>query len=85
MEFKNSELIEDLLIAKEGFIDDILPIVSSKKDFTLEFEIDEGGDTPLIVNWKWHSRGLQASKKLKLQLEAVKSYLFDLTIMLINL
>lgn len=85
MKDKNSELIEDLLIAQEGFTHDILPIISGKGDFTLELEIEEGDEMPLIVNWKWHSRGLEAAKKLKLQVEELKSYLFDLAIMLVNL
>ena len=90
----NKELIENLLLIKEEFVDDILPELKSKNDFEIDFEVDDDDESVLKVVWSWKSRKLQNEKIFRLQAQAetkenflnkVKCYFFDLIIMIINL
>lgn len=90
----NKELIENLLLIKEEFVDDILPKLKSKNDFEIDFEVDDNDESVLKVVWSWTSRQMQNEKSFRLQAQAetkenflnkVKCYFFDLIIMIINL
>lgn len=90
----NKELIENLLLIKEEFVDDILSEFKSKNDFEIDFEVDDNDESVLKVVWSWNSRKMQNEKIFRLQTQAetkeaflnkVKCYFFDLIIMIINL
>jgi hypothetical protein len=90
----NKELIENLLLIKEEFVEDILRKLKSKNDFEVDFEVDDNDESILKVVWSWNSRKMQNEKAFRLQAQAetkeaflnkVKCYFFDLIIMIINL
>lgn len=92
----NDELVQSLLVTIEGFTHDIIPALKLEysNDFSINFDVDNKNPEVLVITWAWKSRRLKNKKLIYRQATTktednfkneVKTYLYDLIIMLLNL
>ena len=87
---KETSVLADINLALEALTDDLVPaILGDEGDFHITYDVKEN---ELTFSWTWGSREMKNTQKLDYTyrnptefMRMVKTYFFDLCIMLANL
>lgn len=89
---RRSDIMDEVALMFEAFTDDVLDAISCN-DFIIQYNVDSKRENCIVVTWDWNRINKHNEKEFSLQVvdtaddfvNAIKSYLFDLTVTLINL
>lgn len=89
---KRQDIMTQINVEVEAFTDDILPRIGAN-DFHIVCKLHDRIPNKLVLSWKWKRINKQMGKEFTFTVNEtaeafvnrVKAYLFDLTVMYINL
>ena len=87
-----ADIMPAIQTAIEAFADDIRHKLGGQ-DFHLSYQIDSKHPDILVIGWEWDYLGRSMQKTFRIQVtdtaegfvNRIKAYLFDLTVMIINM
>lgn len=89
---QRQDIMDQINVAVEAFTDDILPRIGAT-DFYIVCKLHDRVPNKLVLSWEWKRINKKMDKEFTLTVNEtaeafvnrVKAYLFDLTVMYINL